>query len=448
MASLKRTIINDCKRVERLGYYCRQISAVGIVIAVLHLSLCHVFAYESQFADNNKRIRLRWRSDVITVAFSNSLRQPAANIKSNSDVVGAVRNSLKTWEAAANVKFTTFWSDKTSISPLDTNGDGVSLITTAATTENTALFQTELMEMPGCTRTFYNKRGNITESDVVLNPYQQFSTDGSFGTFDLEAALTHEIGHLLGLDHSDVLAATMYSQQGKNGTYSLSATTPRTLAEDDRAGVRSLYNMRIEAENCCGTINGFLTNLDGKQLANWQVWIEEIDTGKLFAAVKTNGTGFWKIEGLPGGKYQTRSQIAGLNAEDLGTAVIEAGKKIVLNRKIATHRNSFGSFLLGFNGQLSALAIPLDAGRWQSVFIAGENLIDENSKLETRIIGSSLLQILSGTLTKQDFAAPFPVASFNLQPAFDFPPGEYNLEIQRSNGERFYLLGSFTVEPN
>ncbi len=54
------------------------------------------------------------------------------------------------------------------------------------------------------------------------------------GRTDLEGVATHEIGHLLGLDHSPLQSATMfYAYTGGNGA--------RSLHQDDQAGVCALY---------------------------------------------------------------------------------------------------------------------------------------------------------------------------------------------------------------
>ena len=161
-------------------------------------------------------------------------------------MVGAANRALARWSSLTNINFVVSWSPVASVSPAE-SGDGVSLITIAVTPENEA-FNSD--STTGRTRVFFDpETGNIAEADISINPRPlaadgtelQFSTDGTPGTYDLEATFTHEIGHLLGLDHSAVLSSTMQSRQAFNGTFGLPAFNERTLSEDDRQKVRSLY---------------------------------------------------------------------------------------------------------------------------------------------------------------------------------------------------------------
>ncbi len=189
--------------------------------------------------------QIKWPKRTIEVSLSTSLLAPGANIKPGSDVIGAARRGLARWSSMTNINFVVNWSAATSVSPA-ASGDGVNLITIANTFENEAFNEDSTT---GRTRVFFNSEtGTIAEADISINPRpkseegadMQFSTDGTPGTYDLEATFTHEVGHLLGLDHSSVLASTMQSRQGFNGTFGLPALTERTLSEDDRQRVRSL----------------------------------------------------------------------------------------------------------------------------------------------------------------------------------------------------------------
>uniref|UniRef100_A0A7N0RE86 Peptidase metallopeptidase domain-containing protein n=1 Tax=Kalanchoe fedtschenkoi TaxID=63787 RepID=A0A7N0RE86_KALFE len=62
---------------------------------------------------------------------------------------------------------------------------------------------------------------------------ETWSVDPTPGALHLETVAVHEIGHMLGLGHSQVQAAAMYSGVAP-GTYKL-------LHDDDREGVRALY---------------------------------------------------------------------------------------------------------------------------------------------------------------------------------------------------------------
>src|SRR5207237_7939712 len=99
-------------------------------------------------------------------------------------------------------------------------------------------------ENPGRTRLFYDSGGAIVEADIALNPAVEFSSDGTPGTYDLESTFTHEMGHLIGLEHSAILGATMQPRQAMNGLYDLPAITQRSLSEDDIAGARTVNGSR------------------------------------------------------------------------------------------------------------------------------------------------------------------------------------------------------------
>jgi hypothetical protein len=191
--------------------------------------------YSPFYADESRTVVMSWRRPVIPVHLSTSIRRPPPNIKAGGDVEGAVRRALGRWERAAGVRFALSWSDEQSAR----GGDRVSLITVADTRENRSLFSGPLI---GYTQLSFDLRtGEIGEADIVINPREKFSTDGTPGTYDLETTLTHEVGHLLGLDHSQAPGSVMREAQAVNDRSRRRRLSGRELGEDDLAGARSLY---------------------------------------------------------------------------------------------------------------------------------------------------------------------------------------------------------------
>lgn len=88
--------------------------------------------------------------------------------------------------------------------------------------------------------------GRIVDADILLN-------DGSFdfctgscgpGEHSLANTITHEVGHVLGLDHSTVAASTMYA------TAPAGETLKTTLDDDDRAGLCTAYRTGCTSQGC------------------------------------------------------------------------------------------------------------------------------------------------------------------------------------------------------
>ncbi|HSE19968.1 MAG TPA: matrixin family metalloprotease [Pyrinomonadaceae bacterium] len=401
--------------------------------------------------------KIRWPKKTIEVALSTSLLSPGANIKPDSDVVGAARRALARWSSLSNINFVVTWSPASSVSPAEA-GDGISLLTIAATSENEA-FNSEATT--GRTRVFFDpETGHIAEADISINPRPraedgtelQFSTDGTPGTYDLEATFTHEIGHLLGLDHSSVLSSTMQGRQAYNGTFGLPALTERTLSEDDRQKIRSLYGPklrlgRIEGRLADNRTPGALTPLNGVT-----VWAENVVTGRLIASDVTAEDGTYHLDGLAPGQYRvvvaSGADIAQKfrSFELSGQVAVKADVATPLNSSLVPPQaSSLNPKVIGLNAELSTVALPLAPGKRVKIYLGGEGV--DQVPGTSIAVNSPFFTVDPGTLAREQIAAPFPIVSIELQVAPNVPFGDYTLRLQSNSGETAYVPGAITIDP-
>ena len=403
--------------------------------------------------------RIHWPKRTIAIAFSNSLLSPGANIKPDSDVVGAAKRALARWSSLANINFIVTWTAATSVSPAE-GGDGVNLVTIAVTPEN-ELFNSD--STTGRTRVFFNpETGAIVEADISINPRPraedgtalQFSTDGTPGTYDLEATFTHEIGHLLGLEHSAVLGSTMQSRQAFNGTFGLPALTERTLSEDDRQKVRSLYGPgqqrfgRIEGRLVDNRTPGALTPLSGVN-----IWAENVVSGRVMASDVTAGDGTYELEGLEPGQYRVMvSPAAGESGpkfrsfEMSSLTVVKANAVTPLNyNMVPAQAPTLNPKLIGLNAELSSVALPLEPGKRVKLYLGGDG-VDQVPGTSISI-NSPYFTVDPATLAREQLSAPFPVISVEVQVAAYVPFGDYTIRLQSNSGETAYVPGAITIDP-
>jgi hypothetical protein len=426
-------------------------TSLRIYLTVFWLVVFSISAssYAPQYSEEKTNIKLNWKSGVIPISISNSLIKSNPSIKVESDVADVVRRSLKAWEAVTDIKFEEIVSDKQTVSPTGNFGDGVSLITIAQTPENLLLFGKDAEEVSAITRVFFNKRGLITEADIVLNPYQQFSTDGTIGTFDLESTLTHEIGHLLGLEHSPILGATMHESNSKNGVFNLSSFDSRTLSATDIAAIRSIYGTKSGEESCCGSISGKLYTADGaKSAKNYQIWAEDFETGKVVGEFSTNSDGSFLFETLPSGKYRIYAQSHLKNkffrtSEEIGIAEISKGKSVNISKKLEQLSPGFEAQYIGFNGQLSENPITLNGGKSYTIYVGGKNINIKDYKIG---FSSPFMTVSPNSLFEHDFGENISVVSFEVKINSRIALGEYNLYIESEKGQKSYILGGLTIE--
>jgi len=133
---------------------------------------------------------------------------------------------------------------------------------------------------------FDGDSGEIYDANIEINSNQYDFSDGvvNGNAADLNAVLTHEAGHFLGLSHSDLPAATMY------GSYNSDMST---LEQDDEDGIcQSLPPTRAVASSSCTPRHGFSGECGGPDKGCCSTAVGSGGSGSQALALFAFGFGF------------------------------------------------------------------------------------------------------------------------------------------------------------
>ncbi len=409
-----------------------------IFLAVLVLQLnVSVFA-GIDFGESNGA---RWPNGVIRVLLSSSFRDSGP--VTGKDAADALFRALNKWESAAGIEFEIEWSDKQTVSATGSAGDGISLITIAPLPENILLFSNERLNAAAVTRVFRNKQNQITEADIVLNPNRQFSVDGSIATYDLEQVFTHEIGHLIGLDHSMIVSSVMFEDVMENGLFGRRNSSD--LSRVDVSNALALYGTRELGFADCGQVSGRLT---GRNTQGLLVTAHHAQNGKLISVAETGKDGSFAMRCVPAGSYfLTASDRRGglISISDLPLQPVSLGQvPIVLPpRQIDLKKVDFDINVMGRDGKIDGGPVVLGRGETLGVLIAGHNIAQKALKFSS---SSPLISIRRVGIVSSEFETEKDVVKVEVRSSSAISQGEYSLIAENDQGFKSYIFGGFVVK--
>lgn len=194
--------------------------AITLTIAIILLAAAAAPMYGYTLLSPTRR----WKSTPVTVLVN---KAGNSTITDSDGGVTAVAGAIKAWGIVSSGSTTSSAvnGQAPSIIMLNTNGHVCTGSCLAATLTG-----------------YYHQEGSayyIDDADVYTNQRYDYTSsregDGCSGEYDIDGIMTHEVGHVIGLGHSNVQGATMYP--------SVAACDfgNRTLSSDDTAGKNALY---------------------------------------------------------------------------------------------------------------------------------------------------------------------------------------------------------------
>jgi len=296
------------------------------------------------------------------------------------------------------------------------------------------------------TSNWYDSGGRLTEADIQI--------DATLATSDynIQSALAHEIGHVLGLDHSAVISSVMYP-------YISRGTEMPGLDSDDKVAIAGIYP-KTDPMMVGGTLHGRVIGDGGGIFAAQVVALNE--EGEPVNTTLTNTFGEFELRGIPPGKYrlyaepldgpvdtrnltgvwrQTKSPSFPTRFSDTPEIQVDTGK-IVGNLIV----NGSGSVQLnprwiGFNTtgldqfSLSTTAVSLKPGQTVTLAVAGDGFTS----------GMTTFEVLNPGFHRQGnfgYSANYVFATFNIDA--NAPAGSAVILITSGN-QKGALTGALRV---
>lgn len=292
---------------------------------------------------------------------------------------------------------------------------------------------------------WYDDTGHMIEADIQIDP------SVVPGHYNLQQLVAHEVGHVLGLDHSPVLSSVMYPFVGRGGSAALDS--------DDIVAIGNLYPKGDPAATTA-TLAGRVSGDSGGIFAAQVVALS--DNGEPVVTALTNQQGEFELDGVPPGTYRLYAEpldgpvdvrnLSGVwqtaktysfptSFADSGPLRVQAGRvygNLIVNASgsIKLNPKYVGASAPGSNNiSLNAMPLNLSSGQSVAIAVGGDGFVSGMTTFEIPNRGFQRVSDFS-------YAGNYVSATFNI--AADTPAGSVVMLVKSGN-ELAALTGALRV---
>jgi len=195
--------------------------------AALALGACAAAALAASFAGAYSFTCGKHPSGFGSFSVNPNFRDAIAGTRAQQ--IAAIRRAGDEWTNRGGAKFAWAYAGESSLTRTDL-GDNVNVIFALNQSSSSTLAYTVCSQTP-----------SRLAFDIVFLDGWSWNDNAADGTggFDIEGIAAHELGHALGLGHSEVPGSTMWPSALGNGVAN------RTIEADDIAGIRAIYGVPV-----------------------------------------------------------------------------------------------------------------------------------------------------------------------------------------------------------
>jgi hypothetical protein len=288
------------------------------------------------------------------------------------------------------------------------------------------------------TPVWFYSNGRIADADVLFNGQGfHFTTSQEPGRYDVQDVAVHELGHLLGLDHTGWAGGSMYPY------VDASVILHRSLSRDEVTAARMIYPA-AGSTSVSGTVRRVS---GGATVAGAHVVLRDL-SGRTAAAALTGEDGAFQVGGIDAGTYTLLVTPLDfpVSAANLGSGwVVESDFEAGVHGLVAATEGldtPVGDVLVGDDVLLSLgrnsddYPLRVEAGRTTTITVRGSGLTAGSTlSCSDPTIGVGVTGWFNSRLGAQVTV-----------PA-DAPPGHCDLTVVNAAGERSVLVAGLEITP-